>query len=64
MRTWQKIGLAVVITAVILGIIVFWGSIFSGVMIFSLVMTLPVYLYNRFINVDRESDFQDEDDYY
>ena len=61
MSTFQKVALAILIILIILGIIVFWGSLFSGVLIFSLVMTLPVYLHNRFINIDRENEFEDPD---
>ena len=61
MSKLQKILLAVIALAIVALIIIFWGSIFSGAMIYALVMILPVYLYNRFLNVDRTSDYLEDD---
>ena len=60
MSTWKKIALAVIVIALVISIIVFWGSLFSAVAIMALVMIPSVYLYNRFINTDRENEFSDE----
>lgn len=63
MSKLQKILFPIVILAIIVLIILTWGSIASGAFALALVMSGPVYLFNRFINVDRENDFQSDDTY-
>ena len=46
--------------ALIVLIIVTWGSVASIVFTFGLVMIVPVYLFNRFVNTDENSDFVDD----
>lgn len=55
--------LALPITALILLVltIVTWDSIASFVFLFCLVMLPIIYLMNRFVYSDRESDFTDDD---
>ena len=61
MSLLQKILLAVLVVALIVLIIVFWGSIASIIFTFALIMIVPVYLFNRFINSDKTSDFIDDE---
>ena len=61
MRIWQKVLLAALILALIILIIVFWGSIASIIFTLGLVGIVPIYLFNRFINSDRSSDFIDDE---
>ena len=61
MSTLQKILLAVLVLALIVLIIVFWGSVASIVLTMGLIMIVPVHLFNRFINSDKTSDFIDDE---
>ena len=61
MSTLRRILFLVIILALVALIVIFWGSIFSAIVVFSLVMSLPVYLYNRFLNAEPESDFVEDD---
>ena len=60
MSTWKKIALAVIIVALVISIVIFWGSLYSGCAVMALIMIPSVYLYNRFINTDRENEFSDD----
>ncbi len=60
MSKLQKILLLVLILALIILIILTWGSIGSIAVLFGLVMIGPVYLINRFINTDQDSDFTND----
>jgi hypothetical protein len=42
-------------------IIVTWGSIASIIFTMGLIMIGPIYLFNRFINSDKTSDFTDDE---
>ena len=61
MNTFQKIMLPIVIIAIILGTILTWGSIMSVILVSSLLMFGPIYLFNKTMNNDEPSDFQDDD---
>ena len=61
MTRLQKILLAVFVIAAIVLIVVTWGSISSIILAVSLVMILPIYLHNRFLNTDEKSDFAEDD---
>ena len=60
MSTFQKIVLAILILAMIVMIIVFWGSIVSIIFASGLILIIPAYLLGRFINNDEDSDFTDD----
>ena len=61
MSLLKKILLAVLVVALIVLIIVFWGSIASIIFTLGLIGIVPVYLFNRFINNDETSDFIDDE---
>ena len=61
MRVWQKVLLSVLILALIILIIVTWGSVASIIFTLGLIGIGPVYLFNRFINTDETSDFIDDE---
>ena len=56
----RKILMGLLALALIVLIIVTWGSVASIVFTFGLVMIVPVYLFNRFVNTDENSDFVDD----
>ena len=60
MSLLKKILLALLVLALLVLIIVTWGSIASIIFASGLVMTIPIYLFNRFINTDKTSDFTDD----
>ncbi len=53
--------IALMVTMTVL-MIIFWGSIFSGVMMFCMLLSVATLLYNKFINVDRDNEFADSED--
>ena len=57
---WILFGILMLTMAVLM--IVFWGSIFSALMMFCMIMSVTVLLYNKFINVDRDNEFADHED--
>jgi hypothetical protein len=57
---WILFGILMLAMAVL--IIVFWGSIFSALMMFCMIMSVATLLYNKFINVDRDNEFADSED--
>ena len=57
----KYILLGIIVLALVVLIIVFWGSMASIVLTIGLIATVPVYLMNRFVNTDRRSDFIDDD---
>ena len=61
MSTPRKILLALLVVALVVLIIVFWGSIASIIFISGLIMIVPVYFFNRFVNNDEGSDFTDNE---
>lgn len=61
MKTWQKIGFPLIILALLLVIIFFWGSVASVLSAFAILLSLLVYIWNRFIIPDRDNDFDDYD---
>ena len=61
MKKWQIIGLVIVVLALIALIWVFWGSLFSILLAMCLIHVPIIYLFNRFLNADRTSDFIDDD---
>lgn len=61
MSVLQKILLALFVLAMIVLIIVTWGSVASIVFTMGLIMIGPIYLFNRFINNDEPSDFTDDE---
>ena len=52
--------IAFALTLVVL-IIVTWGSVASIAFTMGLIMIVPTYLFNRFINRDETSDFTDDE---
>ena len=61
MSVLKKILFVAVILALIVLIILTWGSIASIAFTMGLIMVGPVYLFNRFINRDETSDFIDDE---
>ena len=61
MSTLRKILLALLIVALVVLIIVTWGSIASIIFASGLIMIVPVYFFNRFVNNDEGSDFTDNE---
>ena len=61
MSLLQKILLAALVVALIVLIIVFWGSMASIIFTLGLIGIVPIYLFNRFINSDKTSDFIDDE---
>jgi hypothetical protein len=61
MSILQKILLVLFVLAMIVLIIVTWGSIASIIFTMGLIMIGPIYLFNRFINSDKTSDFSDDE---
>ena len=57
---WILFGILMLTMAVL--IVIFWGSIFSGLMVFCMIMSVAALLYNKFINVDRDNEFADHED--
>jgi hypothetical protein len=57
---WILFAVLMVIMTVLM--IVFWGSIFSGLMMFCMLLSVSTLLYNKFINVDRDNEFADSED--
>lgn len=62
MTKLQWILFAVLMVIMTVLIIVFWGSIFSALMMFCMIMSVATLLYNKFINVDRDNEFADSED--
>ena len=60
MSKLQKILLPLIALTLIVLLILTWDSLGSIVFIVALIMIVPIYLINRFINTDRESDFTDD----
>lgn len=63
MSKWQIIGLIAVVLVMVVLIVLFWGSLFSIVLTMGLLLIPSVYLFNRFLNTDRTSDFIDDDNW-
>ena len=42
--------------------ILFWGSIFSVLMMFCMLLSVAMLLLNKFVNVDRDNEFADSQD--
>ena len=61
MSLLQKILLTALVLALIILIIVTWGSVASIIFTMGLIMIVPIYLFNRFINTDEASDFVDDE---
>ena len=61
MSILQKNLLVLFVLAMIVLIIVTWGSIASIIFTMGLIMIGPIYLFNRFINSDKTSDFTDDE---
>ena len=57
MSTGRKIALAVLVIAMVLSIWIFWGSVFSILMAFGLILMVPALLMQRFLNRDDEDDY-------
>lgn len=57
MSKLQIVLLALVTVACVALIVVFWGSIFSIMMVLAVISIPGIYLFNRFINTDEKSDF-------
>ena len=57
MSTGRKIALAVLVIAMVLSIWIFWGSVFSILMAFGLILMVPALLMQRFLNRDGEDDY-------
>lgn len=60
MPLWRKILLGVILAGAFVLMIVTWGSMASCCCALALIMSVPIYLFNRFANPDRENDFIDE----
>jgi hypothetical protein len=58
---FKKILLGLLVLTLVVLIIVFWGSVASIVFTMGLIMIIPTYLFNRFINSDKTSDFIDDE---
>lgn len=57
MSTGGKIALTVLVLAMVLSIWIFWGSVFSILMAFGLILMVPALLMQRFLNRDDEDDY-------
>lgn len=57
MENLRKIALAVVMAAMILGVLLTWGSLFSIVLAMGLFSAAAVLLFRKYLPDDRESDF-------
>ena len=51
------LALAVLVIAMVLSIWIFWGSVFSILMAFGLILMVPALLMQRFLNRDSEDDY-------
>lgn len=60
MPLWRKVLFGLILVGMVVLIILTWGSMASGCLALALIMSLPIYLFNRFANPDRENDFVDE----
>ena len=61
MSTARKILLAVLVLAMLLAIWIFWGSIFSVLMTFCLIMLIPALLYQKYLNSADWDDYDSEE---
>ena len=61
MSKLQTILYLLIIVALIVLIIVTWGSIASAVFAFGLIYVGPIYLMQRFVLADRGNDFIEDD---
>ena len=59
MSTGGKIALTVLVLAMVLSIWIFWGSVFSILMAFGLILMVPALLMQRFLN--RDDDYYSDD---
>ena len=61
MSLLKKILFGVFVLSLVVLIIVTWGSVASIAFTMGLIMIVPTYLFNRFINRDEASDFIDDE---
>ena len=57
----KKILLVLLVLGLIVLIIATWGSIASIIFTSGLIMVVPIYLFNRYVNTDEISDFIDDE---
>ena len=60
MKTWQKFGYVLLLVALLVIIILSWGSIASACFTFALIMAVLIPLLQRFLIDDRDNDFVDD----
>ena len=53
--------LTALVVALVVLIIVTWGSVASIIFTLGLIMIVPICLFNRFINTDKASDFVEDE---
>ena len=61
MRTWQRILFPILVVALVVLAIVFRNAIAGAIFGGCLLMVVPIYLFNRFMNTDEKSDFTDNE---
>ena len=61
MSNVQKILFPILILAMLILVIVTWGSIASILFMFLLIMCPLSYIWQRFMNRDRDNDFMDDE---
>ena len=60
MPTWRKILFALIIVALVVLTIVFWGSMFSACCIICLILSFQAFLFNKYASSELAKTFQED----
>lgn len=59
MSTWRKRLFALIVLALVVCIIVFWGTVIGGCCLFALILGFQVFLFNTFASTDLAKTFEE-----
>lgn len=60
MSSWRKKLFGLILVALLVGTIVFWGTMAGGCCIIALIQSFQVYLFNRYASTDLAKTFQED----
>ena len=60
MSSWRKALLGLILVALVVVLIVFWGTVASGCIIIGLILSAQFYLFSHYANKELAKEFQEE----
>lgn len=60
MSSWRKKLFIVILVALLIGTIVFWGTMAGGLCLITLIQSFQVFIFNKYASTDLAKTFQEE----